>query len=150
MFWNKKKEWLNKSEQKLVVDAIKQAETTTSGEIRVFIEAKCPNAQVLERAQEIFIKLKMHQTELRNGVLVYLAHEDHQFCLLGDEGIYQKTGGAAYWEQEVALAIAEFKQGAYVNGLIKVITDIGKSLTDYFPYDATTDKNELPDEIVFG
>ncbi len=144
-----KKEWLSKNEQQEVVEAIKAAEKDTSGEIRVFIEATC-NKDVTARAQEIFLKLKMDATALRNGVLVYLSYDDHHFCLLGDEGIYTKTGGSAYWEKEVKVALAHFKNGDYVKGLTTVITDIGKSLTEFYPLEPNTDKNELPDEIVFG
>lgn len=143
-----KKEWLSKYEQKEIVNAIKEAEQTTSGEIRLFVEAKC-EGEPLVKAQQIFLKLKMEQTQLRNGVLVYLAYEDHKFCLLGDEGIYAKTGGVDYWEKEVGVALTYFKEGDIVGGLKRVIHDIGKSLSGYFPYDEDTDKNELPDEIVF-
>lgn len=149
MFFEKKKEWLSKSEQKEIVAAIQQAERFTSGEIRVFVEATCPK-EVMERAQEIFLNLKMDATELHNAVLIYLSYDDHQFCLLGDKGIYEKTGGPAYWEEEVRLAITEFKKGDYVNGLRQVILDIGASLTQFFPFESDSDKNELPDEIVFG
>lgn len=144
-----KKEWLSKAEQKQIVSAIQQAEALTSGEIRVFIEPNCTKP-VMERAQEIFFKLKMDATLLHNGVLIYLAYDDHQFCILGDEGINEKTGGIAFWEKEVAIAIKHFKNKEYVKGLSEIILDIGKSLTEHFPYDKATDKNELPDEIVFG
>lgn len=146
---NAKKEWLSKREQQAIVAAIQQAERATSGEIRLFIEAGC-EGEALDRAKEIFLKLEMNATRLRNGVLVYLAYDDHKFCLLGDEGIYAKTGGQEYWEKEVNVALDFFKKGAYVEGLRQVILDIGSSLSEHFPFDPGCDKNELPDEIVFG
>jgi uncharacterized membrane protein len=30
------------------------------------------------------------------------------------------------------------------------VEDLGQALQQYFPYNKDTDKNELPDEIVFG
>lgn len=151
MFWKKNKnQWLTPEQQAQVVAAIQNAERTTSGEVRVFIEATCPQMNVMDRAKELFFKLKMDKTELRNGVLIYLSYEDHQFCLLGDEGIYAKTNGPEYWKNEVAIAIDAFKKGDFVSGLVTVIGDIGKSLQYHFPYNETTDKNELPDDIVFG
>jgi uncharacterized membrane protein len=30
------------------------------------------------------------------------------------------------------------------------VIQIGEALTTHFPYDNDTDKNELPDQIVFG
>lgn len=146
---NSRKEWLSKREQQDIVDAIQQAEKTTSGEIRLFIEAGC-EGDALERAKEIFFKLEMNATIQHNGVLVYLAYDDHKFCLLGDEGIYAKTGGQDYWSKEVAIALDFFRKGAYVEGLRQVILDIGISLSEHFPHDPASDKNELPDEIVFG
>ena len=75
------------SEQKMAItDAIKQAELNTSGEIRVHIEDKC-KGDVLDRASFIFEKLKMHKTQLRNGVLFYLAVKNKKFAILGDAGI---------------------------------------------------------------
>jgi len=144
-----KSSFLTKEEQALVVAAIQEAEKTTSGEIRVFIEKKCAHNNPMDRAQELFYHLKMDATALQNGVLVYLAHEDHKFCLLGDKGIHEKTGDN-YWQQEVQVAISHFKQNKYAHGLRTIILDIGLSLSQHFPYDSQTDKNELPDEIVFG
>lgn len=142
--------FLSENEQNIIIGAIKQAEKDTSGEIRLFIESHCETADPLERAHQIFFNLQMEKTALRNGVLVYLALKDKKFCLFGDEGIYQKTGGAEYWEQEVNVALNYFRQGKLAEGLKRVILDIGISLATHFPYDPLTDKNELPDEIVFG
>lgn len=146
---SKSTSFLTEAEQKMVVDAIQEAEQSTSGEIRVFIEKKCAYPDPMDRAKEVFYHLKMDATDLKNGVLVYLAHEDHRFCLLGDKGIHEKTGDD-YWQQEVEVAITHFKQKKYAHGLKTIILDIGLSLSAHFPYDSKTDKNELPDEIVFG
>jgi uncharacterized membrane protein len=35
--------------------------------------------------------MKMHKTKLRNGVLFYLAIEDHKLAVLGDAGINSKV-----------------------------------------------------------
>lgn len=147
---NNKPSLLSEDEKAIVVAAIQQAEQKTSGEIRVFVEATCPEKDPLDRAKTIFFNLKMQNTKLRNAVLVYMSIDDKHFSLLGDEGIYEKTGGAHYWEKEVAIAISHFKEGDLAGGLQHVILDIGASLAQYFPYDSATDKNELPDEIVFG
>ncbi len=144
-----KKDFFSKAEQKQIVAAIQEAEGNTSGEIRIFVETNCNIASPLERAKELFYKLRMDKTEHRNGVIVYLATEDHCLALYGDKGIYEKTGGNDYWENEVAMAIEHFKNGAYTEGMVQLIKDIGNSLTEYFPANATG-KNELPDDIIFG
>ena len=63
-----------------ITNAIRVAETNTSGEIRVHIEKFC-KGDVLDQAAYVFGKLEIHKTELRNGVLFYLAVEDHKFAI---------------------------------------------------------------------
>ncbi|NQX99129.1 MAG: TPM domain-containing protein, partial [Flavobacteriales bacterium] len=73
-------------QQNLIVAAVKEAELNTSGEIKVHIERKCKE-DVLDHAAFMFDKLEMQKTELRNGVLIYLAVEDKKLAILGDAGI---------------------------------------------------------------
>jgi len=150
--WFKKKEKhpFTKEEQRIVVDAIREAEAKTSGEIRVFVEGRCAWPDPMDRASEVFFKLKMDKTQQRNGVLVYVALIDHKMALYGDEGIYKMTGGAEYWIKEIELMREYFVKDRIPEGIAQCVLDIGQSLVRYFPLDANTDKNELPDEIVFG
>lgn len=131
-----------------MVDAIKKAETNTSGEVRVFIESKCNYVDPVDRAKEIFFDLKMDQTKDRNAVLFYIAMNDRQLALFADEGIYQKVG-ASYWNDEVKKIIGAFTKDDYTGGICGVINNIGAALKEKFPYESS-DKNELPDEIIFG
>jgi uncharacterized membrane protein len=132
-----------------VVEAIKSFEKKTSGEIRVYIESRNPLVNTIERAQEIFRELQMHQTKDRNGVLLYLAVKDREVALLGDEGIHQKVG-TAFWEKQVAEMIQLFKQNNLTEGMVKCIEQVGQVLVEKFPFDSTSDQNELSDDIVFG
>lgn len=129
--------------------AIRKAEQRTSGEVRLFVESKCKFVDALDRAKEIFLQLQMHKTEQRNATLIYIAVDDHQVAVLGDEGIHQKVG-ADYWKAEVDKMIRQFKAEKLVDGICLAISDLGEALHQYFPYQAETDKNELPDDIVFG
>ena len=90
--WKKKKEFFTPEEKQQLVEAINQAEQRTSGEVRVFIESKCRFVDALDRAQEIFFKLKMQETEQRNATLIYVAVKDRQAAVYGDEGIHVKVG----------------------------------------------------------
>jgi uncharacterized membrane protein len=112
------------------------------------VESKCKYVDAVDRAKEIFFSLKMEQTKDRNAVLLYLALDDHQLALFADEGIYQKLG-AEYWNKEVRKIITAFTKNDYTGGICIVVNDIGEALKYHFPYE-TTDKNELPDEIIFG
>ena len=145
---NKKREFFTPKQQQQMVDAIRNAEKNTSGEVRVFIESKCKYVDPVERAKEIFFSLKMENTKDRNAVLLYLALDDHQLALFADEGIYQRLG-AEYWNVEVKKIISAFTKDNYTGGICLVVEDIGDALTAEFPY-ASDDKNELPDEIIFG
>ena len=148
-FWNKKPEILPADEAAVIVKAIKEAERTTSGEVRVFIERTCKFVDPLDRAAEIFWSLKMDHTEDRNAVLIYVAMKDHQYAVVGDKGIHEKLG-SEFWQNEVRLMGNHFKQNHYVDALVQVINDVGQALALHFPYDHVVDRNELPDEIIFG
>lgn len=147
--WQKPKPLFTKEENDIIVNAIREAERKTSGEVRVFIESRCKYMEATERAAEIFYKLQMHKTVDRNAALVYIAYKDHQLAVWGDEGIHKKVGNA-YWQEEVSKMIANFNANNIVEGIRQCVADIGDALHLHFPYDMDTDKNELPDEIVFG
>jgi uncharacterized membrane protein len=139
----------SEGEKAQIVSAIKDAETRTSGEIRVFIESHCKYVDPLDRAGEIFVSLKMEQTSARNGVLVYVALKDRQLALLGDRGIHEKVGDE-FWQREVREILSHFNKSDYAAGIAKVVLDIGEALRLHFPYHEHGDINELPDDIVFG
>ncbi len=148
-FLKRNKDFFSPDETRLIVDAIKKTELLTSGEVRVFVENRCRFVDAMDRAREIFDNLKMGQTKERNGVLIYIAIQDHQLAVLGDEGIHQKVGNE-YWNVEVGKMITLFTRNNYAEAIVMCIEDIGEALHSYFPYDNKIDKNELPDDIVFG
>jgi len=145
----KRKSIFTKEEELKITSAIKTAETTTSGEIRVFIENNCPTEDALIRAKQLFFKLKMDKTEARNGVLLYTAFKNRRLAVYGDEGI-NKAVGEEYWKRIVEKMLDEFSKENFVDGITKCILDIGTALQHHFPYDKKTDINELPDDIIFG
>ena len=145
----KKKPFFSEPEQARIVEAIRIAEKETSGEIRLYVESHNPLVDPLERAAAIFFKLKMQETKHRNGVLLYIAMKDHELALFGDEGIHQKVG-SEYWKNEVREMLVEFANQHISIGIENCVMHIGQTLKETFPYEATIDKNELPDDIVFG
>jgi uncharacterized membrane protein len=147
--WQKPKEFFTPEEKERLIEAIRKAEQRTSGEVRVFIESHCRFVDAMDRARELFIQLGMDKTMDRNGTLIYVAVKDRQAAVLGDSGIHEKVG-QKYWEDEVQKMLLHFKQHHLADGVCQVVNDIGEALHHYFPYDRDTDKNELPDEIVFG
>lgn len=130
-----------------ITNAIRAAEMNTSGEIRVHIEKYC-KGDVLDRAAYVFEKMEMHKTQLRNGVLFYLAVEDHQFAILGDAGLNQKVP-EDFWETTKELVLSKFKEGNLTEGLTSGILMAGEQLKAHFPY-LKNDVDELSNEISFG
>ena len=145
----KKKEHFNAADKARIVEAIRMAEKETSGEVRVYVESKNPFVDPMDRAAQIFYKLKMQDTDHRNAVLLYIAMKHHELALFADEGIYQKTG-ADYWNSAVKNMIDKFSKDDIAGGIEQCVKQIGETLKEKFPYIPTEDKNELPDEIVFG
>ena len=138
---------LNNEEDHRVVEAIRQAELNTSGEIKVHIENHC-RGDVEERSLFVFNRLKLNETKLRNGVLIYLAVKDRKFAILGDEGI-NNVVESDFWNDIRNLMADAFKEGRFADGLEQGIMRCGEKLKTYFPYQ-TDDTNEISDEISYG
>ena len=147
--FSRKKQFFTEEEKKLIVDAVQGAEKRTSGEIRVFVESRCKYVDAIDRAAEIFFGLKMEKTADRNAVLLYVAMKDRQLAVFADEGIHKRLG-QEYWNREIKQLISNFNREDYAAGIRQCVTDIGEALYSNFPFDNKTDKNELPDDIVFG
>ena len=131
-----------------VKQAIVEAEKETSGEIRVHIEEFCPKRNVLDRAAKVFSDLKIHKTELRNGVLIYLAFRDKKFAIIGDKGI-NRVVEPTFWDTTRDIMQEYFRRSEFTRGLVHGIQQAGDQLKKYFPYQLD-DINELSDEISFG
>jgi uncharacterized membrane protein len=134
-----------------IAAAVREAERGTSAEIRVHLERRVPGApgeegpDALRRARELFVRLDMHRTALRHGVLLYVALEDHRVAILGDEGIHTCVGDD-YWAGIRDLMVTRLRQGAAGAALIEAVRDLGHSLAQYFPR-RPGDTNELSDSV---
>jgi uncharacterized membrane protein len=144
---SKVEDFLTASEEKTIIEAIQKAEKDTSGEIRVHIE-KSTKKPPMERALEVFYFLKMDETALRNGVLLYIAVESKKFAILGDKGINEKVP-ENFWDTEKDIVLTHFSKGETTKGLELAIAEIGNKLKEFFPYQSN-DTNELSDEISKG
>lgn len=141
------KKFFSTEQQDSIIKAIEIAEHATSGEVRVHIDDSC-KGDVLDAATHVFHKLKMDKTDLRNGVLFYLAVNDKKFAILGDKGINEKVP-ENFWDTIKETMMSDFKQGQFTQGLCKGIEMAGEKLKTHFPYQSE-DRNELSDEISFG
>lgn len=139
--------FLTEAEEKAVIEAIKEAESHTSGEIRVHLE-KHTTIAPMERAIAVFNQLEMYKTQNANGVLIYVATEDHKFAICGDKGIHEVVP-EDFWESTKEIMRNHFKNGDFKQGLIDGILKAGNELKKYFPC-CDDDTNELTNDISKG
>ncbi len=140
-------DFLTPGQEQEVIEAIIEAEKQTSGEIRVHIE-KTSNGDVNERAHDVFYSLKMDETELQNGVLIYVAVHDRSFVICGDKGI-DKVVQENFWSKTRTAIEIQFKNGNFKEGIVEGVLMAGEQLKHFFPY-TNMDKNELDNEISKG
>ena len=136
----------NDEEQQRIRIAVEGAEKHTSGQVRVCIEKTC-SENVLDRAAKYFHQLDMHQTKLRNGVLIYVAVVDRKFAIIGDAGI-NRAVPATFWDDTKEDMLEHFKRGDLVEGIVTGLEIAGGHLQKYFPHQAGG-TNELSDDIAF-
>ncbi len=139
--------FLSTREKEKIVQAIREAEKETSGEIRVHL-ARGRDKEVLPHAKEIFEKIGMTKTQHRNGVLIFLAVQDKRFCVIGDQGIHEKVP-AHFWNEMIHRMQTCFKENRFAEGIVEAVLMTGKKLQEYFP-SQRRDENELPDRISYS
>jgi uncharacterized membrane protein len=142
------KEFLSKLEHDRIIRAIREAESKTSGEIRVFIQRGKLKSDPLMVAQKKFQRLGMYQTDERNAVLIFIAPRAHKFAVVGDKAIHEKCG-EEFWQRITDGMRKHFQNEKFSNAIVEGIEEVGKLLAAHFPR-TSANANELPDEIVEG
>ena len=142
-----KQKFFTEKQQEEIIKSIENAELNTSGEIRLHLEDTCKSDPV-KRAIEVFEKLGMHETKLRNGVLFYLSIKDKKIAVIGDKGINDIVQ-TNFWDDIKNEIINHFKNNQFTDGLCKGIEKAGEKLKIHFPFDSN-DTNELSNDISFG
>jgi uncharacterized membrane protein len=140
------KEFLSKVEHDRIVHAIREAESKTSGEIRVYVQRGKLSGDPLTAAQKKFHQLGMHKTREQNAVLIFVAPRAHKFAVVGDKAIHEKCGDE-FWQRVVAGMRTHFQNENFSDALVEAIKEIGKLLAAHFPK-TPGNANEVPDEIV--
>src|SRR5206468_10824447 len=136
---------LRRLEHARIMSAIREAESKTSGEIRVYIQRGKFDTDPVMVAQKKFQRLAMYKTRERNAVLIFVAPRAHKFAVVGDQAIHEKCG-EQFWQQVVDGMRVHFQNEKFSHALTEAINEVGKVLAAHFP-GGSTDKNELPDEI---
>jgi uncharacterized membrane protein len=140
------REFLGKLEHDRIIQAIHEAESKTSGEIRVLIERGKLKSDPLEAAQGKFHRLGMHKTRERNAVLIFVAPRVHKFAVVGDNAIHEKCGDE-FWQRVVERMRTHFQNEKFSDALVEAVQEIGSLLAMHFPK-TVRDTNELPDDVI--
>jgi len=141
--------FLAKIDEPRVVEAIRLAELRSRGEIRIHVTGKSV-ADVVKEATAVFERLGMTRTAERNGILVFVAPESHNFAVLGDSGITSKVGTTPLDEMAAAMSGA-FREGRFTDGLVAVVEKAGELLAAHYPrVEGALDKDELQNRISRG
>jgi len=143
-----RKKLLQIIDQRQVKRAIEAAEHRTSGEICVSV-APLFWGSIEKAADKAFVRLGMTRTKDHNGVLFFVVPARRKFVVLGDRGIHDRVG-QEFWDSVAAAISAKFRDGDFTGGLVNGIEKVGEQLATHFPYDPSTDKNELPDDVDFA
>lgn len=133
-----------------ITNKIKDSEKITSGEIRVSIKESKPTTMlkfdIRKLAEKEFVRLKMHETRDKTGILLLIVLSEKSFYILADEGINEKVEQDT-WNSVRDEIQSEFILGHYTEGIIKGIELMGNILAKHFPIKAD-DINELSNKVV--
>ena len=140
------REFLSKLEHDRIIQAIGQAESKTSGEIRVLIQRGKLKSDPLEAAERKFQRLGMHKTRERNAVLIFVAPRVHKFAVVGDHAIHERCG-AELWQRVVKRMRTHFQNEKFSDALVEAVNEIGTVLEKQFPK-TVCDTNELPNDVI--
>jgi uncharacterized membrane protein len=140
------REFLSKLEHDRIIQAIGEAESKTSGEIRVLIQRGKLKSDPLVAARKKFQRLGMHKTRERNAVLIFVAPRVHKFAVVGDEAIHKKCGNE-FWQRIVEGIRTHFRNEKFSDALVEAVREIGDVLATDFPK-TRSDTNELSDDLI--
>ncbi len=142
------REFLSKLEHDRIVQTIREAESKTSGEIRVFVQRGKLKSDPLAAAQKKFRQLRMHKTHESNAVLIFVVPRAHKFAVVGDKAIHEKCGDE-FWQRVVTRMRTHFQNENFSDALVEGIKEIGSVMASHFPK-TLGNANELPDDVIEG
>lgn len=145
-------EYLSDDSLETITGEIAKIENGTSGELRLCIKKRRGFLERKKTPREIalkqFVKLNMHKTKDKTGVLMLLLLDDHRFEIIADEGINSKISDQQ-WEEIASRLTGHFREGKYLDGILFGIRQIGEVLNKEFPV-KPDDKDELSNDVVIG
>ncbi len=144
---------LGKAAMQRIGAAVTESENSHLGEVRFVVEAVLPWQMALrgvsarERAIGLFSDLRLWDTELNSGVLVYLLLADRDVEIVADRGIHARVGEAG-WQAICHAMETRFRNGEFENGVLEGIASITSLLAQHFPARDGDNPNEILDAPV--
>ena len=136
---------------KRIQDAIAESERAHSGEIRFAVEAALPwsylkrNAPARERAEMVFAKLRVWDTEDNNGVLIYVELADQRIEVVADRGVARHVPNAR-WDEISNMMRERFQANEFEAGSIAAVRAVSALLAERFRLpDGAHNPNQLSD-----
>ena len=126
------KPFLTHEEKKRILEAIREAESRTTGQIAVHIAPHLGRGHGLEAARAKHQELGLHKHRHRNAVLILIAHLDHRFSVWGDAALHEKAG-QELWDKAAQVLGEHFAQRRYADGIVACVHEIGRRLGELFP-----------------
>ena len=133
--------------------AIAASERQHKGEIRFAVESRLPALAVLEgldaasRAQQVFARLRVWDTEYNSGVLFYVLMAEHRIEIVADRGIAAHVT-ASEWAAICVRMRECYARGQWREGSLGGIAAADALLLKHFPGNDKANPDELPDRPV--
>ena len=130
------------------------AEARTSGELRFVVETAFDlpelwgGATARERALQTFSDLHLWNTELRNGVLIYVLMAERDVEIIADRGAAARISQED-WEGVCRVMEKSFRERRFAEGALAGIEAVGRLLERHFPAQETgKERDEIPNQPV--
>ena len=144
-FGSARKAFMEKLDLAAIEEAIRQAESKTSAELRVSVFPRVFGP--LERAaKKVAGRLRMTETRERNGVLILVDPAHRRFIIWGDSAIHEKAG-QGFWTRTAAAIAGRFRDGDFTGGLVHGIETAGRELTLHFPAGSAGHRDQLSNRV---
>ncbi|MEO9078920.1 MAG: TPM domain-containing protein [Rhodanobacter sp.] len=132
---------------------IAASERQHKGEIRFAVESRLPALAVLEgldaasRAQQVFSRLRVWDTEYNSGVLIYVLMAEHRIEIVADRGIAAQVTPDEW--SAICVRMREcYARGQWREGSLDGIAAADALLLKHFSGNDKATPDELPDRPV--
>lgn len=145
LFRRAQRRFLSQLDVAAAEEAIRDAERSTTGEIRVAVLPRV-RGSLEKAAKHAAARFGMTATRERNGVLILVDPARRKFLVWGDTAIHERVG-PAFWTSVAAVIEERFRKGDFTGGLRSGIAAAGRELATHFPADPAGHRDQLPDRV---